>query len=232
MEIFLLRHFESIKNTQIRFSSDSDNESLTENGVAQGKSISKNISQVLDLLGINVKNIYCAQSVRARQTATLIADALSNSVEIQEFKELLSTKSSELVGKTKEEIWKTDSQLSIELSLYDAGLYSAYDFHRSVGRDKKKDYEQQVCKCMEMIIDNGLDEEAKIICLHSSSLTAAVIGYARDLCQYPNNYYGKVNADYGKIFWLHFGKNEKYFLAANSDSSDILRVLRSRICNS
>lgn len=229
MDIFLLRHFESIKNTQVTFSSIDDKEELTENGVIQGRQVSDNLSQILELKGLTVKNIYCAKSVRAQQSAEIIASVLSKSVQIQAFSELLSIKSKDILGKTKKQIRESNPEFMRELSLYDAGIYSSYDFQREVGRNLKIEYEKKVCKCIEKIVNNEVDENVKIICLHNSSLTAAVINIARKLCQYPKNYYGKVIADNGKFFWIHLGKNEQRFVVANCDSELLLEIIREEM---
>lgn len=226
MDIFLLRHFESIKNTQVTFSSIDDKEGLTENGVLQGKQVSDNFRQILELKGLTVKNIYCAKSVRAQQSAEILATALSGSVQIQTFSELLSIKSKDILGKTKKQVMESNPEFMRELSLYDAGIYSSYDFHREVGRDLKIEYEKEVCNCIEQIINNDAEENVKIICLHNSSLTAAVINIARKLCQYPKDFYGKVIADNGNFFWIHEENKERKFIVGNCDSELLLEIIR------
>lgn len=228
MDIILLRHFESEKNTQITFSSLNDEELLTENGKIQGKAISDDLKEILRLKKLRAKNIYCAKSVRAQQSAKLIAVALSDmSVEIQSFEQLLSTKSKDLMGKTKDEVRKINPLFMRELSLYDAGIFNSYDFHREIGKELKQVYEREVCECIEKIINNGVEENVKIICLHNSSITAAVINIARKLYNYPTDYYGKVNADNGKLFWIHEENGKTDFWVANYDSKSLLDIIRS-----
>lgn len=229
MDIFLLRHFESIKNTQVTFSSIDDREELTENGVLQGKQVSDNLRQILELKGLTVKNIYCAKSVRAQRSAELMASALSGSVQVQTFNELLSTKSKDILGKTKKQVRESNPEFIRELSLYDAGIFSSYDFHREVGRELKIEYEKKVCECIEKIVNNGVEENVKIICMHNSSITAAVINIARKLCRYPKNYYGKVIADNGKFFWIHEENDVQRFIVANCDSELLLEIIRGKI---
>lgn len=229
MDIFLLRHFESVKNTQVTFSSIDDKEELTENGVIQGKSISNNLRQILELKGLTAKNIYCAKSVRAQRSADLIASTLSGNVQVQAFNELLSTKSKDILGKTKKQVMKNNPEFIRQLSLYDAGIFSSYDFHREVGKDLKIEYEKKVCECIEKIVKNDVKENVKIICLHNSSITAAVINIARKLCKYPKDYYGKVIADNGKFFWIHEENNEKKFIVANCESEILLEMIRGEM---
>ena len=229
MDIFLLRHFDSIKNTQVTFSSIEDKEELTENGVIQGKRVSDNLRQILELKSLTVKNIYCAKSVRAQCSAELMASALSGNVQVQAFNELLSTKSKDILGKTKKQVMESNPEFIRQLSLYDAGIYSSYDFHREVGKDLKIEYEKKVCECIEKIVNNDVKEDAKIICLHNSSITAVVINIARKLCRYPQNYYGKVIADNGKFFWIHEENGEQRFIVANCDSELLLDMIKGEI---
>lgn len=226
MDIFLLRHFESIKNTQVTFSSIDDKEGLTEKGIIQGKQMSDNLCKILKHKNLRAENIYCAKSVRAQQSAEIIASALAKDVQIQAFSELLSTKSKDILGKTKEQVRESNPEFMRELSLYDAGIYSSYDFHRELGKDSKIEYEKKVCNCVDHIINNNVEENVKIICLHNSSLTALVINIARKLCQYPKNYYGKVIADNGRIFWIHGEGDEQKFVVANCDSGLLLEMIR------
>lgn len=229
MDIFLLRHFESIKNTQVSFSSIDDKEELTDIGVMQGKQVANNLRMILELKRLTVKKIYCADSVRAKQSAELIATELSENVKVQAFRELLSTKSKDTIGKTREEVRKINPRFMRELSLYDAGIFNSYNFHREVGKMEKIEYEMKVCKCIERIIHNNEEENAKIICLHNSSLTAIVINIARELCQYPDAYYGKVIADNGKIFWIQSEQEDSNFCAANCDSKLLLDIIKEEM---
>lgn len=228
MDIFLLRHFESIKNTQISFSSIDDKEELTDNGVTRGKQVAENLRMILELEGLIVKKIYCADSVRAKQSAKLIAKELSETVQIQAFSDLLSTKSKDTMGKTKEEVRKTNPQFIRELSLYDAGIFNSYEFHREVGKEAKMEYERKVCKCIEGIVNNNEEENAKIICLHNSSLTAIIINIARKLYEYPKDFYGKVIADNGKVFWVRDKKGRQNIYVANCDSKLLLDIIREK----
>lgn len=228
MDIFFLRHFESIKNTQITFSSIDDKEELTDEGILKGKEIANNINEILGIKKLTVKNIYCANSIRAKHSAEIIATAISKDTKIQTYNDLLSTKSKELMGKTKTEVRKKNPQFIRELSLYDAGIYNSYNFHRDINKNMKKEYEIKVCKCIEKIINNNEDETAKIICLHNSSITAIVINIARNLYDYPNDYYGKVVADNGKLFWLHCENGTNDFLIANCDSKTLLDIIKEK----
>lgn len=226
VDIFILRHFESVKNTAVTFSSIDDMEKLTEDGIAQGREVASNLKNILDYYDLTVRNIYCADSVRAKESASIIAEGLSTDIHVRSYKALLSTKSKITMGRTKKDVWRSNPQFMRELSLYDAGLFNSYNFHRDVDEKMKREYEQGVCGCLEDILCGGRDENAKIICLHNSSLTAAVISFARKLCGYPESFYGKILADNGKIFWIRVMDSGAEFMAANCEAgllSDMIR---------
>ncbi len=225
MDIFLLRHFESIKNTQITFSSIDDKEELTEKGIIQGKCIAKDIRKILELKGLNISKIYCADSIRAIHSAKIIADTISQNIVVEPHKEFLSTKSKELMGKTKDEVRNSNPLFMKELSLYDAGLFNSYDFHRDINKEKKIIYERMVCGCLKEIINNSEPENAKLFCLHNSSITAIAIHFARKIYNYPNDYYGKVIADNGKIFWIHCDESNMDFWVANCESEYVVKLI-------
>lgn len=229
MDIFLFRHFESIKNTQVSFSSLDDREELTENGILYGKKVAADLRKIVKLKGLNVKKIYCANSVRAIKSAKLVAAELSEDVQIVRLEELLSTKSEDIMGKTKDEVRKVNPLFIQELSLYDAGIFNAYDFHREVGKKEKQEYEQKVFKCIEQIINNDEKEDVKIICMHNSSITAAIINFARKLYCYPMDFYGKIIADNGKMFWFSGEGESLNMYAANCESNLLLKIIEEKI---
>ena len=85
--IMLLRHAESVKNIENRFSSNKSLENLTETGKAQSRQFGEQIDCFLKNNHLTIKNIYCADSSRAIQTAEIIASKLDISVvPVDEFK--------------------------------------------------------------------------------------------------------------------------------------------------
>lgn len=227
-----MRHFESVKNTQTSFSSLDDFEELTEKGKDSGTGISRDILKIIKLNKWKVKNIYCAASVRAKKSAEIIAKAISNDINIISFKELLSTKSSDIVGRTKDEVRKSNPQFIKELALYDAGIYNSYNFHREVNKTLKQEYEKQVSDCLNSIINNEENETMKIVVLHNSSITAGAIYFARKYYDYPKDFYGKVAADNGSVFWIHIDNNGSGFRAANCTATDLLKFMEEGLYES
>jgi broad specificity phosphatase PhoE len=222
MDIFLLRHFESIKNTQVTFSSIDDKEGLTKKGIKDGKKTAKKLRTILTSSGKKIMNIYCARSVRAIKSAEIIAKELG--IKVESFSELLSTKSTEILGKTKEEVKQKNPRFIMELEMYDSGLYNSYNFHRDINKSQKIEYENNVNKCIQEIINRDSDE-IKIIVLHNSSITATLINFARKYYQYPNDFYGKVITDSGNIFWIRKHENgNAEFKAMNYNIKQFMEI--------
>lgn len=195
--ILFIRHLESVKNILGCFSSEDDLESLTEQGKEKGKRIASVICDFVRKNSMEVHNIYCANSERAKITAKIIGQELK--VDIKCFDELRSNNSGILKGKTEEESNRINPIFMHQLKLFRAGIFSSYNFVKIDEREDKHDFEQRVDKCIKKIMEDK-DESLKIIVLHHSSITAAIINIARKLYGYPSDYYGYVACEFGNIY--------------------------------
>ncbi|MGE9942694.1 histidine phosphatase family protein [Bariatricus sp. SGI.161] len=197
--LLILRHLESNKNTHRKFSSLEDCEELTSIGRCMGNEIAEYIATFVDAHSFNVKRVYCANSARAIETAKIIADKLG--VEICAFDELRSNNSGELRGKSESEAQRINPTFMKQLKLFRAGIYSSYDFVNVLNREDKHDFENRVNLCLEKILTQDLGT-LKIVVLHHSSLTAAIIHFARKFYNYPKDYYGHVACELGNIYLI------------------------------
>lgn len=215
--LLLLRHLESNKNTLKQFSSYSDNEELTKEGLSMGYKIAKYIEEFVDIHAYNVKRVYCANSARAIKTAKIIADNLG--VEIMAFDELRSNKSGALCGKNEIDAELINPLFMKQLKLFRAGIYSSYDFEQVINRENKRDFEKRVNRCLNNIIVND-EGTLKIVVLHHSSLTAAVIFYARKFYNYPDDFYGHVACEFGNIYLI----NDNGIIMCNESACNLGKV--------
>ncbi len=216
--ILLLRHLEAEKNIQKRFSTIGNLEKLTCNGLNMGSELAHFIESFVRKNNYRVKEIYCANSTRAVETAKLIADKLS--VKICAFDELCSNNSGVLRGRSEDEAKELNPTFMKQLKLFRAGIYSSYDFDKVSERENKYEFEKRVNECLEKIIRiNG--EDLKIVVLHHSSLTAVVINFARKFYNYPLNYYGRVACELGNIYLI--GVNE--IILCNEHASALEEVI-------
>ena len=217
MEILLLRHFESKKNINRSFSSKDNQEVLTEYGINVGKNVAQNIFDYIKNKEHVVERIYCADSIRAKQSAQIIANKIGVSIETD--KNLLSNNSGQLLGKTENEAVRINPLFMEQLKLYRTGIFSSYDFVKVFEREDKHEFEQRVNNSMQNILYDGF-ETLKIVVLHHSSLTAFIIDFARKNYNYPDNFYGRVDCDLGNVFLL----NDDKILLCNEPSNKLLSV--------
>lgn len=209
MKIILLRHVESDKNIKKSFSSEKNQENITDLGRNQASAIAEAIRAYSIKNDLRVEKIYSASSKRAIETSNAIACAMS--AKIEPFDSLISvTTDKSLKGKSEEEILKINPTFIKELSLYRAGLFSAYNYSTVADVIKSGKYESEVMNTFNEIISNGL-ESLKVIVLHHSSITALLINIARSMGCYPSNYYGRVEADLGKIYLVNYDEESKQF---------------------
>lgn len=197
--LLLVRHLESNKNIMKQFSSVDDDEILTNNGMLIGDEVAQDIDFFVNNSGFCVDKIYCANSIRAKETAHVIASKLG--VKICAYKELCSNNSGNLRGKSEIEAEIINPVFMKQLKLFRAGIYSSYDFAKVANRENKRDFEKRVNECLDEIIKNDTGS-LRIIVLHHSSLTAAIINIARKLYNYPENYYGHVACELGHLYLI------------------------------
>lgn len=206
MKLVLLRHTESEKNTQRSFSSCGNTEILTKQGIVQAEEIATaiwNYSQKNNLL---VKTIYTADSERAKNTGLIISKKFQ--IGIKAFPELISvTTDNSLVGKTEQEIQQINPTFMAELNLYRAGIFNAYNYSTVAETIKSGEYEKTINSTINSIISDN-EETLKVIVLHYSSLTAAMIYFARVGYNYPNSFYGKIESTLGNLFLLDIDKEK------------------------
>lgn len=197
--LLILRHLESSKNTFKKFSAFEDSEGVTEGGLIMGSEIARCIAAFVDEHAYDVSKVYCANSMRARETARIIADKLG--VNICALDELRSNNSGVLQGKSETEANVLNPLFMKQLKLFRTGIYSSYDFISVFERENKHDFEKRVNGCLEKIIAVH-PETLKIVVLHHSSLTAAIIYFARKFYNYPENFYGHVACELGNIYLI------------------------------
>lgn len=214
--LLILRHVESTKNYRKQFSSLEDDEELTSDGLCMGHEVAENIATFIDVNSFDVKKIYCANSARAIETAKIIADKLG--VKICAFNDLCSNNSGALRGKSESEAQVINPMFMKQLKLFRAGIYSSYDFVNVTNREDKRDFETRVNLCLENILTQDIGS-LKIVVLHHSSLTAAIIYVARKFYNYPKEFYGHVACSLGHVYLI-----DDDFLLCNEPASSLKEI--------
>lgn len=218
--LLILRHLESKKNIEHCFSSDADEEDLTDCGSIKGKEVAEYIDTFVSKHGYSVGTIYCANSKRARNTAKIIADKLN--VDVCALDEFRSNNSGALRGKSETEAKKVNPLFMKQLKLFRAGIFSSYDFVKVHDREDKHEFEKRIGNAMQRIKASD-DHDIQIIVMHHSSLTAAVISYARKFYNYPKDFYGCVACELGNIYLI----SDQEIILCNEPASKLEDVILS-----
>jgi broad specificity phosphatase PhoE len=214
MYLLLIRHTESEKNINNQFSSENDDEKLTEAGEQNALYLVYKIRKFINSHKLFCKNIYSANSARARGTAKILADELHLNLCFEDA--LRSTKPGFLSGKSEEEALKSNPEYMKQLELFRKGLYNAYNFTVAEGKEPKKEFEKRVSDCIQNILSDK-SETIKIIIAHRSSITSILMEFARKHYNYPTNFSGYVQLDLGYISLLKKDKDNNWeILKVNS----------------
>src|ERR1039457_4679671 len=97
MRIYLVRHFESVKNRRMTLSSLEDCEGLTERGALRGAQVGTFLLDHFRSEDLKVKTVYASSSARGRQSGELLAAVFGcGSVKSCDF--LRSTKAGPFAG--------------------------------------------------------------------------------------------------------------------------------------
>lgn len=199
MYLIIIRHAESIKNTNVQFSSENDLEHLTPKGISDSLDVANILKVFLQKKLLLCKKIYSANSTRAINTSKIIAEELGLTLQVEE--SLRSTKPGSLAGKSEEEAKKTNPEFIDQLYLFRNGLFNAYDFTVAEGKEPKKDFEKRVADCLYNILSDE-SENIKIVVAHRSTITTILLGFAKAYYNYPVNFSGHVPLELGHISLL------------------------------
>lgn len=217
MKIILIRHLESIKNVKTQFASNKNLEGLTKKGENQGIILSKKINNYIRYSSSKIKNIYCAESSRAIETANIIASEMNLS--IKPYVNLNSIRHNLFSGLSENEVEKIDPEFIYQLKLYRLGLFNSYCIKNHEENENVIDFESRIVKSLTDIIENEEDENLKIIILHRSSILATLFYYVRFYYNYPKDFYGYVQIDVGKICFLEITNGLLFIKCINKSPS-------------
>lgn len=213
MKYLLVRHLESDKNINAKFASDENSEGLTHKGLTEGEYLSLCIEIYLKEYKLNLKNIYCADSSRAIDTAKIIASRTQS--EIVPYDNLNSIRHHSFSGLPETEIEKIDPEFIYQLKLYRLGLLNSYKIKQNKQNEKVKDFEKRVVKSLDEILNNNVEENIKIIILHRSSILATLFHFVRIYYDFPKDFYGYVQIDVGHICLFEINNKKLIITAVN-----------------
>jgi broad specificity phosphatase PhoE len=199
MRILLVRHCESAKNLREAFSSNADDEPLTDSANSTLDSWARSLGNWVEDLGCKVSRVHCTASRRSIETAAAIGRALA--VPSIAYEKLRSPNVGALAGVTARAAAGADPNFIEQLRLYRLGLFNARNFTVADGRELQDDFERRVDACVDQIV-SYTDEDLKVIVSHRAPITAILLSVARRGYGYPANFSGYVALDLGHVSLL------------------------------
>lgn len=223
--IILLRHGESEKNIKTQLASSMSKERLTEKGIQQAVQYARSIKIFLENNNLNANSIYCADSSRGIETATIIANILGT--QLSSHSSLKSFSVGKYSGISESKLKHIDPLFIDSLKLYRKGLVNSYDIIYDGSKETLKQYEKNVIDTVEGIVANDESENCKIIVMHRSALTATLLSFARRFYNYPPDFYGYVQINLGTLSVIDYSFDEAKFLevCSNVRSLEKLKLL-------
>ena len=210
--LILLRHPESLKNREDRFSSDDGAEQLveSESALSEARVVVDALRAGLDQEWLIPTGVHIATSPHVRCASFARALAAQLQVVPTAYAGLASMRSGRVGGLSLEEARVQARDFVDALSLYRVGLASS---HRIAGYGESLDvFEERVRNA----IDSALRAASRltVVVAHRSSITATLIRYARCSLEYPVGFFGYVPVDLGKAYALFLGSDGRVIWCA------------------
>jgi broad specificity phosphatase PhoE len=227
MQIILVRHFESIKNRRMIFSSIKDVEALTSMGAQRAAQVGEVLREFYHIDRHRVNVIYTSSSARGIQSGEILADTIGiDKVKPCEF--LRSTKAGPYSGLSLGTIKKLNPEWVESMRLYRAGLFNLYRFDRewhAEGKEDKRDFESRVLTGFHSILSED-NSPTKLILANRSAISAILLHFARLAYDYPDDFYGYVRIDLGSVSILDMADSGEWRI--KMVNHNVLRLKRRR----
>ena len=217
--VLLFRHFESQKNTDNKFSSEGNQETLTSESV----NIIEKHSAIFDeiICDEKINAIYCSDSKRAIDSARLLTN---NKIEIKPFVDFNSIKYNSK-GLSENEVKNSDPAFMDGLFLYRKGLFSSYLIPTPTGSENVAEFEKRVNNKFNAIIQED-KSNLVVFFLHRSPITSILINFARKYYSYPKDYFGYVELDLGKFSLLNVYETHGEIKFVNESIHEIKNIFK------
>jgi len=218
--ILLFRHFESFKNVDNKFSSESNQEELTQESLNTIKDYSAIFDEIISQK--KVTTIYCADSKRAIDSAGLL---VNKNVKIETLPDFNSIKYNSK-GLPEKEVENSNPAFMNGLSLYRKGLFSSYLIPTPADSESVIEFEKRVWDRFNSIIKKN-NSDLVIFFLHRSPITSILINFARKYYNYPKDFFGYVELDLGYFSLLRLSENHGEIKIINENIDKLENLFRT-----
>jgi len=215
--ILLFRHFESLKNVNNKFSSEGNQEKLTQESLGTIKNYSALFVEIVNQKKITT--IYCSDSKRAIDSVKFLA---GRNVKIESFADFNSIKYNSK-GLTETEVENTNPTFMNGLSLYRKGLFSSYLIPSPADSESVIEFEKRVWDRFISIVKKD-NSDLIVFFLHRSPITSILINFARKHYNYPKDFFGYVELDLGNFSFLTLHENHGEIRMVNENIDKIEKL--------
>lgn len=200
--LVLVRHGESTKNINPRFSTIEGQEVLTDEGLSQADSVAVLLSGMIARKKPESIGYFSPPATRSLATAQRLSRGAGVVVV-----DGLSPIRSPYPGLTEEEVSRVDPRFARQVDDYRSGLRSAYDIPRGEG-EAVLEFERRVAQAIDHVLE--LEHELSIVVGHRSTLTATLLRVARMIADYPVNWYGHVSIPLASVWIVQLNKENAF----------------------
>lgn len=220
--LFLVRHEESIKNTEKRFASSNINDALTAFGRDCCRVLGSELSSFIrERLWADRVRLVSGSSVRAQATAKIIGTRLGVVPVLDN--NLNSIVVDQSAGLSVEQLLQTNPKAVRDLLLYRAGLHDSYQM--TGVQDSITEFEPRVLRSL--LAEVQQLREVTVIVANRSVLTVMLLHFARSAGFVSREHFGYVSIDLGSVSLVRITSVADFsgeILFANLHRSDLHSV--------
>ncbi len=193
--IYLVRHCESTKNRDVKFSSAQSMEGLTSDGEARAEQIFAALTRIMSER-IQKADLFVSPSARCLDTALIGAEHLG--LEAVCDSRLESIDPGDAAGMSENDVQSRWPNFFHDLKLYRAGLLCSYKIRAPNGAESTLHLEHRVSS---FLVDRDVSlRHGAIIIASRSSISAILIYFCRQMLAYPEAYFGYTEIPFGRVF--------------------------------
>lgn len=194
--ILLVRHAEAEKNVRGQFAGNDAADALTQTGEAQAASLVNQVRKLLAALQTRAVAVAYAGSLRAKETARALEEfSAAEPILVPQFR---SIQAGVAAGLTEQDLAVQFPAFWTGLQLYREGVLSSYCIPYPPGAEDVRDFEASVMNALIQCTGES-SSDLQIVIAHRSSITAILLYYARLSHKYPDDFFGFIPLEAGRV---------------------------------
>ena len=210
-EVLLIRHLESQKNLEDRFSASPAHSQLTISARRVGRELKEALEH--SRFGPRPGIMISSPAVQAIQTAQILATAFRCKIETVDG--LASFRMGALSDITESDAINTHPNFMRQLKLYRVGVFNSYRLQLPANSEDPRKFERRIWINFEKTLLKHRSKDTILCVLSRSAITAILLKVARETLEYPRNFYGYIELATGSISRLRHKRGRWSIEAVN-----------------